>query len=105
MRRKTKASAGRKTSNWLGLVSMANSKEMEKEADAKFYIREKIGDRIKKQGIKVGAKFTGHIGNDKRKLVDDYVVTRVDTTKEVVILKGKKDEKTRRVSVLNKIFG
>jgi hypothetical protein len=104
MRRNTKAVA--RTSSWLGKLSSAFSKEQESEDDAKFYRREKVGDRIKKCGIKMGAKFTGHVGNDKQlSKKDEYTVSGIDTTKNVVILKGKKDSKTRRVSVLNKIFG
>jgi len=103
MRRNNKAVA--RTSSWLGKLSSAFSKEQEHEDDAKFFKREKIGDRVKKCGIKMGAKFTGHIGNDKRKTRDTYSVIKIDTKKNIVFLKGKNDEKTRRVSVLNKIFG
>ncbi len=99
-----KKTSARRVSSWLGKTMSAFKKQQEREEDGCFYKREKIGDRIRKYGIKVGATFVGHIGNDKRKTKDRYTVIKIDRDKEVAILKGVKDEKTRRVSFLNKIF-
>ncbi|MDO8499193.1 MAG: hypothetical protein Q7S66_00860 [bacterium] len=100
-----KGGRGEKTAaRWLGATEAAHRGEQERADDAKFYRREKVGDRVKKLGIKVGAKFSGYVGNDSKRARDTYTVSSIDTVKNVVILKGKTDPKTRRVSVLNKIF-
>ncbi len=93
-----------KVSGWLGKTMSAFKKAQEDEDDVKFYKREKIGDRVKKYGIKEGATFFGHIGNDNKKTKDTYTVIGINKEKNTAILKGKKDEKVRRVSFLNKIF-
>lgn len=102
--KENKKASSNSASNWLGKTMSAFKKEREDEDDVKFYKREKVGDRVKKYGIKVGATFFGHIGNDTKKTKDTYTVMEVNTDKNVAILKGKKDEKIRRVSFLNKIF-
>jgi|GEM_PF-5780264 len=99
--------ASNKDAVWTGKTGSAFRSAQERDIDIAYTRRMEELDRVRKNGIKLGAKFHGQIigrGQDK-KLEDDYEVVEIDSKKAVAFLKGKKDKKVRRVTFLNKIFG
>ncbi len=92
---------------WRDRTESAFRAEQERLADVCYSRRMEMLDRAAKFGIKLGAVFHGQIIGRKKdpRLEDDYKVVKIDKAKGEVFLRGRKDEKTRRVTFLNRIFG
>ncbi len=92
---------------WSGKTESAFRAAQERDTDIAYSRRMEALDRVKKYGIKLGAKFRGQLIGKKRdpRLVHDYEVVKIDKEKGVVFLQSKQEEKMRRVTFLHNIFG